>query len=72
MQTHPFARDPDEEHFQGYTGNEGATATYLYHGRVSDSLLPLALFKQAKARFLSKHIQDGLVFINSWMKRFVM
>ncbi|KAA8646830.1 2OG-Fe(II) oxygenase [Aspergillus tanneri] len=30
IQEDVFNRDPDKENFQGFTGNEGATATYFY------------------------------------------
>lgn len=30
MQEDPFANDPDEEDFEGWTGNEGANATHWY------------------------------------------
>ena len=30
----PFARDPDKEDFEGYTGNAGASATHFYHDTV--------------------------------------
>ncbi|KAB8224116.1 hypothetical protein BDV33DRAFT_227489 [Aspergillus novoparasiticus] len=31
IQTGVFDRDPDKEDFQGFTGNEGASATHFYH-----------------------------------------
>ncbi|KAB8251929.1 hypothetical protein BDV35DRAFT_387690 [Aspergillus flavus] len=31
IQTSVFDRDPDKEDFQGFTGNEGASATHFYH-----------------------------------------
>ncbi|KNG87017.1 hypothetical protein ANOM_004695 [Aspergillus nomiae NRRL 13137] len=31
MQNGVFDRDPDKEDFQGFTGNEGASATHFYH-----------------------------------------
>ena len=34
VQEDPFGRDPDKEDFQGYTGNEGSSATHFYHDTV--------------------------------------
>ena len=34
VQEEPFARDPDEEDFEDYTGNAGASATHFYHDTV--------------------------------------
>ena len=33
-----FDRDPDKEDFEGYTGNEGASATHFYHDTVRITL----------------------------------
>lgn len=33
-----FDRDPDKEDFEGYTGNEGASATHFYHDTVRTTL----------------------------------
>ena len=38
VQSNPFKRSPDKENFQGYTGNEGASATHFYHDTVSITL----------------------------------
>ncbi len=35
VQEEPFARDPDKEDFEDYTGNAGASATHFYHDTVS-------------------------------------
>lgn len=35
IQFKPFRRDPDDEDFMGYTGNEGAQATHTYRDSVS-------------------------------------
>lgn len=37
-QEDPFDRDPDKEDFEGYTGNEGASATQFYHDTVRIAL----------------------------------
>ena len=34
VQEEPFSRDPDKEDYEGYTGNEGASATHFYHDTV--------------------------------------
>lgn len=34
VQQDPFDRSPDTEDFEGYTGNEGASATHFYHDTV--------------------------------------
>lgn len=38
VQENPFDRNPDNEDFEGYTGNEGASATQFYHDTVRISL----------------------------------
>ena len=38
VQANPYQRSPDEEDFQGYTGNEGASTTHFYHDTVSITL----------------------------------
>lgn len=38
VQEDPFGRDPDKEDFEGYTGNEGASATHFYHDTVRIAL----------------------------------
>jgi len=35
VQEDPFERDPDPEEFDGYTGNESATATHVFRETVS-------------------------------------
>lgn len=35
VQEDPFNRNPDKKDFEGYTGNEGASATHFYHDTVS-------------------------------------
>ena len=45
-QEDPFERSPDEEDYEGYTGNAGASATHWYRDTVSDmsrSGFPLAI-----------------------------
>ena len=34
VQEDPFERDPDTEDFEGFTSNEGASATQFYHNTV--------------------------------------
>ena len=38
VQSNPYQRSPDEEEFEGYTGNEGASATHIYRDTVSITL----------------------------------
>lgn len=38
VQSNPYKRSPDEEKFEGYTGNEGASATHFYHDTVRIAL----------------------------------
>ena len=35
LYTDAFDRDPDDEEYEGYTGNEGASATHIYRETVS-------------------------------------
>lgn len=35
-QEDPFERDPDDEDYEGYTGNAGASATHWYRDTVSE------------------------------------
>ena len=38
VQSNPYKRSPDKEEFEGYTGNEGASAIHFYHDTVSIAL----------------------------------
>lgn len=38
VQSDLFDRDPDQEDFEGYTGNAGASATHFYHDTVRTAL----------------------------------
>lgn len=85
VQKDPFDRSPDTEDFEGYTGNEGASATQFYHDTVRETWLaqnavnrPVRTnFRQVAvlvprgslAQFLSKHVQEGIVDTNQWYKR---
>ncbi len=46
VQENPFGRDPDKEDFEGYTGNEGASATHFYHDTVR---IPVASSEHCKS-----------------------
>lgn len=43
LQSDPFARDPDDEDYEGFTGNEGASATHWYRETVSPDFASMAL-----------------------------
>ena len=36
VQENPFERDPDDEDYEGYTGNEGSSATHWFRDTVSE------------------------------------
>ena len=87
VQEKPFARGPDKENFTGFTGNEGATARHFYHATVRialtrpercqwparTELIQVAILVpfSSLARFLSKHVQQGIVDTNSWYERLI-
>ncbi|CAD6575943.1 MAG: hypothetical protein ASARMPREDX12_007652 [Alectoria sarmentosa] len=64
VQEDPFERDPDTEDFEGFTSNEGASATQFYHNTVA-VLIPMS----SLARFLSSHVEKGIVNLNAWYER---
>ncbi|THC89240.1 hypothetical protein EYZ11_011308 [Aspergillus tanneri] len=49
IQEDVFNRDPDKENFQGFTGNEGATATYFYQETIAFELADPELFGRSMA-----------------------
>jgi hypothetical protein len=57
-----FARDPDDEEYEGYTGNAGASATHYYR----DSCL-LILPKSRLVDLLFTPAQAGKVNVDSWI-----
>ncbi|KAL8834797.1 MAG: hypothetical protein Q9170_003593 [Blastenia crenularia] len=78
VQNEPFARDPDEEDYEGWTGNEGASATHWYRDTVSGThtlfrgqgvmvLMPLS----HRRIFLGPDLQAGRVDADAWIQRLI-
>lgn len=63
VQDNPFERAPDREDYEGFTGNEGASATHFYR----NSCIVMIPRKQ-HVDFLLDHAQCGDVDMEAWLR----
>ena len=62
VQDDPFDRDPDDEDYEGYTGNEGASSTHFYR----DSCIVL-MPRDYRNVFLLEPARNGNVEVEAWI-----